>query len=348
MNRRILYTIAFIIISPVLFSQTGGDNSYEFLNLTHSSLVSSLGGSNVSLSGEDPNMAYHNPSLLDSTMNNSLALNYVNYFAGINYGFVMYAKSIRNNSAIAAGLTYLNYGSFTGADPSGSITGTFRASEYAFSFVYSRSIDSLFSFGADFKPVISHLEDYTSIGFASDFGASWHNKTNLTSTGVVIRNAGYQVTTYAGEKRENLPFEIEAGITQKLAHAPFRFSLTLRHLEKYDLTTEYIPTDPNSTSEIKGKSGLAEIGENVLRHAVFGVELTPTKNFYVSAGYNYQRRQELRIDSRVSAVGFSWGFGIKTNSVTIGFGRAMYHLAGASNHFSIVIYPDQLYNRSGK
>ncbi len=32
------------------FSQTGGDNVYEFLNLTHSGLVSSLGGSNVSLS----------------------------------------------------------------------------------------------------------------------------------------------------------------------------------------------------------------------------------------------------------------------------------------------------------
>lgn len=348
MNRKVLYTIGFLIISPALYSQTGGDNSYEFLNLTHSALVSSLGGSNISIRGEDPNMAYHNPSLLDNTMNNSIALNYVNYFAGINYGFAMYSKSIRNSANIAAGITYLNYGSFIGADPSGNITGSFRASEYAFSFVYSRSIDSAFSLGADFKPVISHLEDYTSIGFAFDIGASWHNKSNLTSTGVVIRNAGYQLTTYAGEKREKLPFEIEAGITQKLAHAPFRFSVTLRHLEKYDLTAGYQSADPNTTSEVKAKSGLAEVGENVLRHTVFGLELTPTKNFYISAGYNYQRRQELKIDSKVSAVGFSWGFGIKTNSVNIGFGRAMYHLAGASNHFSIVIYPDHLYNRSGK
>jgi hypothetical protein len=34
-------------------------------------------------------------------------------------------------SVMAAGLTWLNYGSFTEADNAGNITGTFRASEYA-------------------------------------------------------------------------------------------------------------------------------------------------------------------------------------------------------------------------
>jgi len=44
---------------------------------------------------------------------------------------------------------------------------------------------------------------------------------------MVIKNAGYQVTTYAGEPHQKLPFEIQAGISQRLAYAPFRFSLTL-------------------------------------------------------------------------------------------------------------------------
>ena len=145
-------------------------------------------------------------------MNKSLALNYVNYFAGINYGMAMYSQSFPGTGNFAAGLTYLNYGTFTETDISGVITGTFKASEYAFSIIYSREIDSSFTIGINFKPVLSYLERYSSSGFAFDLGASWHNKANLFSAGFVIKNAGYQVTTYAGESHQKLPFEIQAGI----------------------------------------------------------------------------------------------------------------------------------------
>jgi hypothetical protein len=348
MKRRSLYIISLLLITTSLFSQTGGDNSYEFLNLTHYALVSSLGGTNVSILNNDLNMSYHNPALLDSTMDKSLALNYVNYFAGINYGFAMYSRSFNSTGSFAGGLTYLNYGSFTEADAAGNITGSFGASEYAFSMIYARNIDSAFSVGINFKPVLSHLENYTSFGFAFDIGAAWHSYDNLLSTGLVIKNTGYQVTKYASEKRGKLPFEIEAGITQKLAHAPFRFSLTLRHLEKYDLTHDYQVADPSATTNIPNNNRIADITENLLRHAVIGAELIPTKNFYMSVGYNYQRRRELQIDSKVSAVGFSWGFGINLSYLSIGFGRATYHLAGASNHFSVTIRPDLMYSQFHK
>jgi hypothetical protein len=342
MVKKILNILFFSIIVSPAFSQTGGDNVYEFLNLTHSGLVSSLGGTNVSLPGNNLNLAYHNPALLNSSMDKTLALNYVNYFAGINYGLAMYSKSYDGVGNFAAGLTYLNYGSFTQADASGVITGDFSAAEYAFSMIYSREIDSLFSLGVNFKPVLSHLEKYTSFGFAFDIGASYHNRSNLFSTGLVIRNAGYQVTTYAGEPRQNLPFEIQAGVSQRLAHAPFRFSLTLRHLEKFDLTHEY--KDPAST--VSTNSVSSGFSENMLRHIILGVELIPHKNFYFSGGYNYQRRRELEIDSKVSTVGLSWGFGIKTSWLDIEFGRATYHLAGSSSHVSLILRPDLIYKKN--
>jgi len=342
MVKKILNILFFSIIVSPAFSQTGGDNVYEFLNLTHSGLVSSLGGTNVSLPGNNLNLVYHNPALLNSSMDKTLALNYVNYFAGINYGLAMYSKSYEGVGNFAAGLTYLNYGSFTEADASGVITGDFSAAEYAFSMVYSHEIDSLFSIGVNFKPVLSHLEKYTSFGFAFDIGASYHNRSNLFSTGLVIRNAGYQVTTYAGEPRQNLPFEIQAGVSQRLAHAPFRFSLTLKHLEKFDLTHEY--KDPASTVSTNAAS--SGFSENMLRHIILGVELIPHKNFYFSGGYNYQRRRELEIDSKVSTVGLSWGFGIKTSWLDIEFGRATYHLAGSSSHVSLILRPDLIYKKN--
>jgi hypothetical protein len=83
-----------------------------------------------------------------------------------------------------------------------------------------------------------------------------------------------------------------------------------------------------------------------LRHIIIGAEVIPHKNFYFSAGYNYQRRSELRVDSKVSTVGFSWGFGINTSWLDIELGRATYHLAGSSTNVSLIIRPDRIYKRN--
>jgi len=341
MVKRALNIFLFSIIMLPSFPQTGGDNVYEFLNLTHSGHIAALGGTNVSLQTADLNMAYHNPALLRQDMSKSLAINYVNYFVGINYGMAMFSQSFPAGGNFAAGLTYLNYGTFTEADITGVITGSFKASEYAFSMIYSREIDSSFSVGINFKPVLSYLERYSSFGFAFDIGLAWHNPGNLFSAGLTLKNMGYQVTGYAGEPHQKLPFEIQAGITQKLAYAPFRFSLTMRHLEKYDLTHEYIDysTSGNTGSENSG------FFENMMRHLILGAELIPHKNFYLCGGYNYQRRKELQVDSKVSSVGFSWGFGINTSLLNIELGRATYHLAGSSTHVSLILKTDNLYKK---
>lgn len=339
MSRRIESISLLLLLAVAGFSQTGGNNVYGFLNLTHSALTSSLGGSNVSLTGRNLNLAWNNPALLDSDMDRSLGLNYVNYFAGINYGLAIYSRSLRGEGNIAGGITYLNYGSFTEADASGNITGSFSASESALSIIYSRELDSMFSVGINFKPVISNLERYTSLGFAIDLGASWHNRQNLISAGIVLRNMGYQITSYAGEPKSTPPFEVMAGLSARLRHAPFRFSLTLRHLEKYDLTYNY------SESEGNRDKTTSEFFENMFRHIVSGVEVIPHKNFYLSIGYNHQRRSELQTESKAAGTGFSWGFGINTSLLNLEFGRASYHLAGASNNVSLVLRPDLLYKK---
>lgn len=341
MYKKIFIILVFSMLFTSLFSQTGGDNVYEFLNLTHSAYVSSVGGTNVSVYNNDLNLAWHNPGLLNSSMDKSIMLNYVNYFAGINYGMAMYSRSFEGIGSFGTGITYLNYGSFTEADESGNITGSFTASEYAFSIMYSHAIDTLFSIGANLKPILSHLENYTSFGMALDLGASYHSRNNLLSAGITLRNIGLQLTSYAGENKQPLPFEIQAGVSQRLAHAPFRFSFTLRHLEKFDLTHQYIT--PVSTSESVAKDN--DFGENLLRHMIFGIELIPHKNFYLAGGYNYQRRSELKVESKVSTVGLSWGFGFKTSIIDIEFGRATYHLAGSSNHISLIFRPDKIYKR---
>jgi hypothetical protein len=198
--------------------------------------------------------------------------------------------------------------------------------------------------GITLKPVLSHLEKYTSFGLAADIGAGWHSRDNLFSAGLVLKNIGIQITSYAGESREKVPFEIIAGTSYRLEHAPFRFSLTLRHLEKWDLTHEY--NDDADQADFDSSEG-GDFGENLMRHMIIGAEIIPHRNFYIAAGYNFQRRSELMIEGAGSITGFSWGFGVNTSSFSIGFGRATFHLAGASNHITVILRTDRLNRKAG-
>src|SRR6266542_4472354 len=80
----------------LLFSQTGGNNTYEFLNLSVPARVASLGGALISVKDNDLNLSFQNPALLDSTMHNNLSLSYIDYFTDIHYGYAAYARHYKN------------------------------------------------------------------------------------------------------------------------------------------------------------------------------------------------------------------------------------------------------------
>jgi hypothetical protein len=320
-------------------AQPGGNSTYAFLDLTNSAGIASLGGKTVSAWDDDLNLAFHNPSLLNDSMSDHMVLNYVNYFSDINYGYVSYAKHIENVGNAAVGLHYINYGKFTAADETGTITGEFRAAEYAFNLIWSRRIDSLIQVGVNIKPVYSVLESYWSVGLLADAGITYINRKQLFTASLVLRNFGSQLKAYHDHNREPVPFEILFGISQKLEHAPFRFYIVAHSLQRFDLTYEDPNRESNEFDPISGEpvseNRLEVFGDKLMRHMILGFEFAPIDHFYVRAGYNYQRRQEMKISTNVAMVGFSWGFGLRISRFHLAYGRASYHLAGASNHFSV-------------
>jgi len=335
MIRKSSLLLIFIFLGIISSAQIGGTYTYSFLDLVNSARVASMGGNINAINDNDLNLVCHNPALLTSEMNQSLVLNYVNYFTDVNYGYVSYAKEFKNYGMFAAGIQYINYGKFIEADDKGIITGEFKASEYAIHITYSRPIDSSFSVGVNLKPIISTLEKYTSYGIAGDVGVLYTNKDKLFSAALVVKNLGIQLKGYTSE-RESLPLNIQIGISQKLRHAPLRFSIIADHLETPDLTydmpeeeSDPVFDDDNTDSDID------RIADQIMRHIIIGAEFSPINNFYIRAGYNYRRRQEMIVDSKTGMVGFSWGFGIKISRFHISYGRATYHLAGSSDHFSV-------------
>ncbi len=319
---------------PAANSQAGGDRSYAFLNLTWSGKAAALGGEAISLVGSDASLVNHNPALAAGWSSGTVSLGYTSYLADIGYGHATAIFSAGGKSEISGGVKWLSYGSFIEADESGNITGSFRAAEYALLIAFSHTIDSMLTFAVSVKPVLSHLESYYSAGIAFDAGALWQSDNRLLSASILFRNFGLQAITYNGGEREPLPFDIQAGFTGKLAHAPLRFTATVRHLNRLKVTHIY---DTTATAPYVGSAGGRGEGlaENVFRRVTAGVEFIPGDNLWLAAGYNHQRARELGIDNSGVPAGLTWGFGVRVAGFSAGYSRAAWHPAGATNHFSL-------------
>jgi hypothetical protein len=334
MRKLIILIVLQTLVYPMAFGQIGGENTYDFLNLTNSARMAALGSNQIAINDSvDLNTSYNNPSLLRPDMKNLLTVNYVDYFAGVNYGYAAYSFGTPLPGNFAVGMHYINYGKFDEALSTGEKTGaTFNAAEYALNIIWSNKYKQ-FAYGINLKPILSTFESYQSIGVAADLGLSYFSKNQNTVTALVARNIGTQITTYYdGAEKESIPFDLQFGISQKLAHAPIRLAATMQHLQKWDLAQA--EEDDSGATIVYTEDSFTK---KFMRHLLLGVELLPSPNFTLRAGYNYQLRQEMKLDAKMSTVGFSWGFGFNISRFQISYGSARYHLAGSSNLISVAI-----------
>lgn len=332
-----LFISFFLSFSSI--AQIGGKSTYQFLNIISSAKIASLGGYAIAVPNGDIEMAYFNPALIDSSLHQELNLNYVNYFSDINYGFAGYAHRLKRVGIITTSIKYINYGEFLLADETSAINGEFSSSETALNVGWSNAYKYGFKYGVNLKFVMSNFYDYTSTGILVDLGGTWSKPENGIILGMVVKNIGTQLTTYTPNNFEPMPFEVQAGFSKKLQHAPFRFSANFHNLQVFDFYYDS-PNEIESSSLFGGevieedKSHLAEI---IFRHFTVGTELLLSENFNLRIGYNHQRRSELRLreGSKAGAVGFNFGIGVHIKKFKIDYGRSIYSLAGTTNHLSI-------------
>jgi hypothetical protein len=334
MKRRVV-VIVWVLLNLMgpMWAQQGGDATYDFLNLTNSARIGAMGGNQVGINDGDLNLVFHNPAALNDTLHQFATFNYVPYMADIQYGYAAYARHFENIGTFSVGVHNINYGYFDRADEYGVINGSFSAAEYAINLSYARELTPRLQAGMSIKPIVSNFEKYKSFGLAADLGVMYSSYNKLFAMGLVLKNVGSQLSAY-NATYEPLPTDLQFGVSTKLAHAPFRFSLTAQHLLQFDLRYN-LPDDEGNMGVVNRLNDNPSFGDNLMRHMVFGLEFIPTKSFYVAAGYNHRRRKELAVDAKASTVGFSWGFGFRIYKFQFAYGSARFHLAGSSNHFSI-------------
>ena len=322
-----------------LQSQIGGRYVYEFLRLDNSARITALGGNLITVKDDDLNLAFRNPAALNEANHGAITFNHNFYLSDIQNGYVGYAHHITDTRyTLHAGVLYVNYGDFDEADVLGNITGTFQAAEQAYTVGFSSQLNEHYSVGANLKFVSSRYEAFSSLALAGDLSGMYYDPESRFTASIVINNIGGVLSDFTETTQADLPLSIQVGISKRLRHLPFRYSIILHHLDEWNIAYDD-PTANNDTflfgeSNDDESPGFADI---LFRHIIFNGEFLfgAKENFKLRLGYNYLRRAELGLEDRFTLSGFSFGVGFKINRFKLDYGYGGYHFANGAHHLGI-------------
>lgn len=326
-------------------AQIGGTAIYDFLQFPTSSRSEGLGGGLPAIKNTtdaDLSLAIANPALLDSSFHKQLSITNSFYIDKTNIGNLSFAwHQPKINTTFAYTMQYASYGSFDGRDIAGNPTGTFRASDFNLQVGAGRHWNK-FYYGVNLKLIISHMEAYTSLGFASDVALGYYNpKTNWTAT-VILRDAGAELKPYIkGEGRQRLPLQLDASFSKRFKHLPLTLCVTAHDLQVWNLKypEEEQQTILLGTTQKKNKG--AEVIDNIFRHFSIGAEIQAGKPVRLRFGYNHLRRQELGVGKKKGFAGITAGFGVNIKQFAFDYSYAQYHRSGSDHQLTLRIKLDE-------
>jgi hypothetical protein len=317
---RRLFLILFLSAGSVSIWAQGGKSAFEYLLLPHSARSSALGGVNLSVIENDASLIYDNPAFLGYEMDKTILANYLSYVADIGMGNVTFTKKLSEKSTIGIGVLYANYGKMLETTEDNQIMGDLKASDICGNLFFAHDITSKLRGGITGKFFYSNYYHNTAIGLGFDLGLSYYNEEKTFSWGLVGKNIGRQIKAYE-EELAPLPWDIQFGVTQKLSHAPVRFSLTAIQLKKWKFDDIYSTQD----------SFIKTLG----KHLIIGVDLSPSDNFWIGLGYNVKRAADMHLENGNKFGGFSAGAGFWIKRFSIGCSIGKYNTAATSFMFSI-------------
>lgn len=336
--KTLLILFSCLTMGSVIFAQTGGTNSFAFVNLTYNARQMGLANDFISTMDDDINLGVANPSLLNPSMAKKISFNQALLPGGINLGMANYGFKLKELGTMSAYVKYVSYGTFERTSVNGTSEGTFSPFEMIAGAGFGRQINERLSVGANAYFVYSQFETYNSFGAGIDLAGNYYDEDKQLLVTAMVKNAGVQFNAYTADaSKAPLPAEFQAAISYKLAHAPFRVSLLAHHLNRWDLTYNdptLVPTvDPLSGDTIPVAS--AGFGEKLARHFTYQVETIVSKNIHFRLGFDYHRRRELALAQRPGAAGLSLGVGFYFNKFSLDYGFLINSRAGFNNMITL-------------
>lgn len=336
--RKLLFIPLFFCFLKAGTQTLGGAAVYNFLKLPATPLLSAAGGVNTSYSANDVGLATNNPALLDERLHTQINLSFNNYYAGINaYNLAGAFYSKKNQTTFGANIFFIDYGTIAQTDAAGNQMGNFHPTDFVLQLSASKKYLERWHYGLIAKFISSNYQLYNSSAVAFDAGVLYLDSAQLFSASVLAKNMGFQLKAYAGSK-EDLPFDLQIGITKRLAKAPLGFSVTLQQVHHLDII--YTDTTYNNDNNFPTETTLFN---KLFSHVVFATHVYLGNNLEAIIGYNHLRRTELNIGNvRNGLNGFSMGFQAKFKKLQIQYARSYFQMGSAYNQFGLSIKMDQL------
>lgn len=300
-----------IFLFVILFySFVSAQNTFEFLKLDTSPRAAAVAGSFVA-NGDDPNVIFYNPAGINLLNGMPVSFSFLKHLMDINSASLAVSKNIEDLGRFAAGIQYINYGSFTKADASGNNLGEFSAGEMALLVGYGNQLDSNFYYGANIKFIYSSIAGQSSTGLALDLGLHYTIPESRWNFGFSILNLGKQLSRYFNVNEE-LPLDIRLGFSKELERLPFRFYWSFNRIN--------------------------ERQENFLerfKQITFGGEFKLGQSLRLRFGYDSEKRKELKIGTTAGLAGFSLGLGFIVSKYNVDYSFSSLGSIGALHRFGI-------------
>ena len=312
--RKILVYILFLSTSFSLFAQEG-KSTFDFLLLPTSTRSAALGGTNVSVIEPDVSLVNNNPAFLGAEMDLNFSAAYLSYIADIGMGSIAFAKGLGERSAWGVGVIYSNYGKMLETSKDNVILGDLAANDICGNIFVSRDLTEKIRGGVAAKFIYSNYAHNTALGLGVDLGLSYYDSDSEFSVGLVGKNLGRQIKAYE-EELSSLPWDIQLGISKRLANAPLRFSVTGVYLKQWKF--DNIDKKEDSFLKTAGK------------HLILGVDAIPSDNFWIGLGYNIKRGSDMHLQEGNRLAGFSIGAGLRVKAFGFGCSFGQYHPSATS------------------
>lgn len=305
--KKTVFSFLLALLAAAGYAQES-QTAYNFLRLPVSAHAAALGGNNITIIEDDASLMFGNPALLASVSDKSINLNFMTYMAGATTASASFNRIIRQKASVAVTAQYMDYGKMKEVDQNNVQTGEFSAKDIAVSGVFSYILGERIVGGISAKVINSYIGNYSSWAVGVDLGLNYYDPDKEWSVSLVARNLGGQLKAFDDEY-ERMPLDLQAGVSKKFAALPFRVSATLVNLNNWD--TKFI------------------------NHLVAGVDIILSQQFYVAAGYNFRRADEMTLlrgtdDESNHMAGLSFGGGLQLERFKLQLAYGKYHVSSSS------------------
>jgi hypothetical protein len=310
----------------------GGQSAFSFLRLSSYPLINALGGVNTSVITDDPGVAAQNPALLRSMHHAQMTAAFNAHPAGLRQlGWMMTAAPAGKGMVFSGGIDLFDYGTASQTDAAGNVLGDFSARDMSIRMsAGGRYLEHWYG-GVSLKGAFSRYGIYRSGAVLADVGLNYYDSAQGFQAGVLFRNMGAQWRTY-DQMGEDMPFDVQVGVTKRLKYAPLQFSLTGQRLHRFDLLYRDTVFMSDNGWRLTG-GGFAE---KLLSHMTLAVQAFVGERIDLGLGYVFLRRGELSIPGAANGLaGFSMGAGVSLRRLKFRYARSIHRPGAAFSQFAV-------------